>query len=546
MTPPPTRTRPSPGSGPPERRGGGRGGSGSGRGRGAGSGGAGSRRGGIRLQKVMAEAGIGSRRACEALIEEGRVAVNGEIVRDMPVMIDPRRDTVLVDGAPMERYIPKQVLDERSPAAKQLKVYVMLYKPRATLSTAADEQGRRTVVDVVPHPSGARLYPVGRLDYDTMGLILLTNDGELANRLTHPRYGVEKTYRAVVKGRLDAEARERLNVGVYLADRREGKTMGASRTEGVSITMVKEEAARTILDITLKEGRNRQIRRMLAKLGCPVRKLVRIAMGPVTLRGLKPGEWRDLTDAELRALRQAASGKGPKGVEERALRRSHAMKLGPTRSQPGVDEDVELEDGVEEREPSRGRGMGTGTGGARGRGERGAAPVRVGDAGAGVLSRRVRPEGAKRASGPGQQREGRETRERRDARDTRERRDGRDARDTRERRDGRDAKRGAGGAGGAGGAAGAKGRGKGWSAGGKPGAMKGGKPGGPMAPRGKPGGSRAGGGEGPGSGRAAGAPAARKQGGGGSKKAGGARGGVRDGRAASKFPLAEAPPRLRT
>lgn len=279
----------------------------------------------------MAAAGIGSRRACEELISEGRVAVNGQIMTELPILVDPQTDLIAVDGHPMSRYIPREARDEKS-ASGTRRIYVMLYKPRQTLSTSSDPDGRRTVTEVVQHPSRARLYPVGRLDYDTMGLVLLTNDGELANRLTHPRYGVEKTYRAIVKGRITQEAREKLGIGVYLSDRREGQTTGASRTRGVSYTIVKEEDARTILDLTLKEGRNRQVRRMLAQLGNPVRKLVRIAMGPVTLRGLKPGEWRDLTGEELIALRRAAAGKGPKGAAARTLQRSHAMKLGETRA----------------------------------------------------------------------------------------------------------------------------------------------------------------------------------------------------------------------
>jgi pseudouridine synthase len=287
----------------------------------------------------MAAAGIGSRRACEALIEEGRVAVNGEIVRRLPVLVTPGLDRISIDNEPLERYMPKSMrrafAETRDPRRPPL-VYVLLYKPANTLTTMSDPDHRRTVADLVHHPSGIRLYPVGRLDYDTLGLLLLTNDGELANRLTHPRYEVHKTYRAVVKGAMNPEQIEHLRAGTYLTDRREGRTTGASRTKGVDLTIVRTEPTRTILDITLKEGRNRQVRRILADAGCPVRKLVRIAMGPLLLKGVKPGEWRDLTPKELRELQHAAQGRGPKAPDDRALVRSHALKLGRNRERRGV------------------------------------------------------------------------------------------------------------------------------------------------------------------------------------------------------------------
>lgn len=289
---------------------------------------------GERLQKIMAAAGIGSRRACEALIEEGRVAVNGKIVRRLPVLVTPGVDKVIVDGEPLERYMPKSVrrayAETRDPKRRPM-VYVMLYKPRGTLTTMSDPDQRRTVANLVEHPSGIRLNPVGRLDYDTLGLLLMTNDGDLANRLTHPRYEVHKTYRAVVKGAMTGEQIEKLRAGTYLAERKSGKTVGATRTKGVDLIIVRTEPTRTILDITLKEGRNRQVRRILADAGCPVRKLVRIAMGPLLLKGIKAGEWRDLTARELRDLRAAAFGGGPKSPEDRALYRSRALKLGEER-----------------------------------------------------------------------------------------------------------------------------------------------------------------------------------------------------------------------
>lgn len=222
------------------------------------------------------------------------VSVNGETVRALPCIVDPHEDRIEVQG----RVLPRP---ERH-------IYVMLYKPKQTMCTLGDPGGRRTVAELVNHPSGVRLYPVGRLDFDTMGLVLMTNDGELANRLTHPRYGVHKTYRAVVKGSLSDEDVERLEQGIYLAERREGRTVGARRTARAKLVPVKREASRTILDVQLHEGRNRQVRRMMASAGCPVRRLVRIQMGPISLKGLQVGEWRELTNQELARLRKAARG----------------------------------------------------------------------------------------------------------------------------------------------------------------------------------------------------------------------------------------------
>lgn len=249
--------------------------------------------GGERLQKVLAAAGVGSRRRCEELIESGAVKVNGRRVDGLPVFVDPAADRVEVGGKALE-------------TKPERHVYVMLHKPRHTLTTLEDPEGRRTIADVVKHPSGVRLYPVGRLDFDTMGLLVLTNDGPLANRLTHPRYEVHKTYRAIVKGRVEDEDVAKLEDGIYLALRKEGRTVGASRTGGAELTVVKRDRNRTILDITLTEGRNRQVRRMLANVGHHVKKLTRTSMGPLRLKGLRLGEWRELTPGEVRSLRIAA------------------------------------------------------------------------------------------------------------------------------------------------------------------------------------------------------------------------------------------------
>lgn len=276
-----------------------------------------SRPGAVRIQRFMADAGVASRRACEALIEEGRVLVNGVKLTELPIFVVPGQDRVEVDGEPLRVHLDapggaprkKAARATRSSAGERL-VYVMLNKPRNTVTTVYDPDGRRTVLDLVEHPSGVRLFPVGRLDYDTMGLVLMTNDGDLANRLTHPRYGVHKTYRAVVKGRVEDEALEELERGVYLAQRREGKTVGAKRTAHVKMTIVKRDATRTLLELSLEEGRNRQVRRMLAKVGHPVKKLTRVSMGPLKLTKVALGEWRELTRDELARLRAAAGAPG--------------------------------------------------------------------------------------------------------------------------------------------------------------------------------------------------------------------------------------------
>lgn len=257
---------------------------------------------GPRLQRTLAEAGVAARRVCEEMIEEGVVEVNGTIVDFLPAFADPETDSITVEGRPIRR--------------RSRRIYVMLNKPGNTVTTTADEPefDRRTVSDLVDHPAADRLFPVGRLDFDTTGLLLLTNDGDLANKLTHPRFGVTKTYHAVVKGKLtDADAQE-LSRGIYLAERKSGQTHGAARTARVEVAVFKRDRDRTILELRLTEGRNRQVRRMLAAVGCPVKKLERVAMGPVRLTGLPRGAWRELSRSEVESLRRAVRrGKTPIG-----------------------------------------------------------------------------------------------------------------------------------------------------------------------------------------------------------------------------------------
>jgi len=247
---------------------------------------------GVRLQKVLADAGIAARRACEELIESGAVSVNGTVVNSLPAWVDPAKDRISVGG---------KAVRTRAETRRR-HVYVLLHKPRGYVCTSSDPEGRPRAADLIEHPTGERLYPVGRLDMDSSGLLLLTNDGELANRLTHPRYEVHKGYEVTVRGEVGPEEVRRLEQGIFLPDRDEpGQQASAS-----SLRIIKRDRERTLLLMELREGRNRQIRRMMLRLGHPVRKLKRVRMGPLQLRKLAVGAWRDLTSDELAALRAAA------------------------------------------------------------------------------------------------------------------------------------------------------------------------------------------------------------------------------------------------
>src|SRR5436190_12825406 len=238
----------------------------------------------IRLQKIISQAGVASRRTAEKLIAEGRVTVNGDTVREMGTKADPAADDIRVDG-------------RRIKGTERLR-YILLYKPTGYVTTRSDPQRRRTVIDLL-HGVKEYVYPVGRLDYDTEGLLLLTNDGDLAARLTHPRHGVERTYEAHVKGMPDDETVERLRRGIPLDGRR---TLPAD----VSVLNKRRGEGHGVVAITIREGRNRQVRRMLEAVRHPVRKLIRVGIGPLSDRGLKPGMWRELTAQELRVLKQTA------------------------------------------------------------------------------------------------------------------------------------------------------------------------------------------------------------------------------------------------
>ena len=238
---------------------------------------------GERLQKVLARAGLGSRRACEELIAAGRVTVDGEVVV-LGARVDPAHDRIVVDGVPV-------VVDET-------RVYWLLNKPAGYVTTAHDPQGRPTVIELVPDEP--RSFAVGRLDRDTEGLLILTNDGELAELLTHPRHGVEKAYLAEVEGVPSPGALRTLREGVELED-------GPARAVRAQVVQRARDGV-SALEIVLKEGRKRIVRRMCEAVGHPVRRLVRTRIGPLTDPKLAPGAHRPLTPAEVRSLYAAALG----------------------------------------------------------------------------------------------------------------------------------------------------------------------------------------------------------------------------------------------
>lgn len=239
--------------------------------------------GGVRLQKVLAQAGLGSRRVCEDLIDRRRVRVNGEVAR-LGRRVDPEVDVVEVDGAQI--------------GVRAGLVHYLLNKPAGVITTAADTHGRPTVIDIVP--SRPRVFPVGRLDADTEGLLLITNDGDLAHRLTHPSYGVDKEYLAEVARDPHRGAIRKLREGVELED-------------GITAPAKVAVLGDRLLRITIHEGRNRQVRRMCDAVGFPVVRLVRTRIGSLHDRTLKPGEWRPLTQDEVRALERATVGKRTRG-----------------------------------------------------------------------------------------------------------------------------------------------------------------------------------------------------------------------------------------
>lgn len=262
-----------------------------------------------RIQKVLAAAGFGSRRSCEALVSAGRVRVNGRRACDLPLLVDPERDRISVDG--------KLIRSAR-------RVYFLLHKPRGVYCTQSDPDGRKRAIDLMVGVR-ERVFPVGRLDADSAGLLIMTNDGELTQKLTHPRFMTPKTYRAEVQGCPTTEALDKLRRGVWLSE---------GRTAPAEITVVHKDRRKAVLEITLREGRNREIRRILAKLGHKVRRLTRIRMGRLSIRKLPVGAYRPLTKTEVQALYRLAERAAEPGIRRGARKRPAARSSGAGRAAP--------------------------------------------------------------------------------------------------------------------------------------------------------------------------------------------------------------------
>lgn len=233
----------------------------------------------IRLQKYMAQCGVASRRKCEEMIKSGQVTINGEVVRDMGVKIDPSHDRVFVNGKRIS-------LEENY-------VYIMLNKPRGYITTVKDQYNRPIVMDLVKDIS-ERIYPIGRLDYESEGLLLLTNDGNIAFHLTHPRHQIDKEYVVRVEGCPSSEDIDKLRNGIDI---------GGFITSPAQVDLIRKNKQTSLIRITIKEGKNRQVRRMFDAIGHPVIYLKRIRIGNIKLGNLELGKWRHLTNRELEALK---------------------------------------------------------------------------------------------------------------------------------------------------------------------------------------------------------------------------------------------------
>jgi pseudouridine synthase len=254
-----------------------------------------------RIQKLLANAGVDSRRNVEEMIRQRRVALNGRIVTDLPILIDPAVDKVEVDGEPIK------LSSDRGGASPR--IYILLNKPKNVVTTNVAQGEQTRAIDLLPPNLPGRVYPVGRLDADSKGLLLLTNDGELTHRLTHARFGVAKTYRAVVDGSVEPRTLALLSKGMWLPDPKGGG--GGFKTGPAHFKIVTRTQVATVLDITIRESRNRQIRQMFTKVGHKLRDLTRVKMGTLTLHGLSPGQFRHLTSREISQLRALGKREKP-------------------------------------------------------------------------------------------------------------------------------------------------------------------------------------------------------------------------------------------
>jgi 23S rRNA pseudouridine2605 synthase len=237
-----------------------------------------------RLQKFLAAAGVDSRRNCEELILDGYVKVNRKVIDTMPAFVDPEIDIITVNGRRIKH---------------AEKVYFLLNKPKGVICTNSDPQGHKLAIDLID--TKERIYCVGRLDIDTTGLLMLTNDSELANRLTHPRYELPKTYEVMLKERISGEAIEKLKKGTWLSEGKTGKS---------AVKVLKRSQKDSTIEITIRQGLNRQIRRMLAKVDCRVKSLRRTKVGNITLKGIAVGQYKELTKSQISYLRSMTEKSG--------------------------------------------------------------------------------------------------------------------------------------------------------------------------------------------------------------------------------------------
>lgn len=235
----------------------------------------------MRINKYIASCGVASRRKAEELIISGRVTINGELITELSTTVDETKDIVEVDGLPINQ--------------EEKKVYILLNKPEGYITTVKDQFDRPSVLDILKDVE-ERVYPVGRLDYETSGLLILTNDGDLTYKLTHPKHEVEKTYLAMVNGIISPEEKRRFENGLQIEDYTTAKAK-------LKIVKADEEKNYSVCKITIHEGRNRQVRKMCKAIGHPVRNLRRIQMGRINIRGLEVGEYRNLTEDEVRYLK---------------------------------------------------------------------------------------------------------------------------------------------------------------------------------------------------------------------------------------------------
>lgn len=265
---------------------------------------------GVRLQKAMAEAGIGARRDCEAMILAGRVRVNGRTTTSLPCFVDPASDVVELDGEVVD--LPGIAARESSEFQTRVLTYVLVNKPKGVITPTRGSQGRRTVLDLVPLAlrREQQLHPVGRLDTDSTGLVLITNDSDLARQLTHPKLGIPQEYRLLCAGLADDEQLKKLRAGMYLVNPAADGSKTTKRAVMESVRILKRHVDRargdrTLLSVTLREAQNREVRRMLARVGLKLRELERVSIGPLRAPGLKPGESKLLGKKDVQRLREA-------------------------------------------------------------------------------------------------------------------------------------------------------------------------------------------------------------------------------------------------